>query len=163
MAKPSSGTPATVALTKAGVSFSVHAYEHDPAAPAYGLEAAAALGLDPDLVFKTLLVDLDGGREKVGVGIVPVNRHLDLKAIAAACGAKRASMCDPATAQRLTGYVVGGISPIGPKRLLPTVLDESAAERPTIYVSGGRRGLDVGLSPADLLLLTRGAYAAIAR
>lgn len=159
MAK-ASGTPATTALTRAKVAFTVHTYEHDPAAPSYGLEAAAALGVDPARVFKTLLVEADG---RLGVGIVAADRLLDLKAIASALGAKKAVMADPTVAERSTGYVVGGISPIGQKRALPTVLDADATAYPTILVSGGRRGLDVELSPADLLAMTAGRTAPIAR
>ncbi|MFC0628314.1 Cys-tRNA(Pro) deacylase [Kribbella deserti] len=159
-AKQSAGTPATVALTKAAVPFTVHAYEHDPAAASYGLEAAAALGLEPARVFKTLLVEADG---RLGVGIVPVDRQLDLKAIAAALGAKKAVMADPAAAERTTGYVVGGISPIGQKKALPTVLDETALGHEQVYVSGGRRGLDLGLAPTDLVTVTKARTAAIAR
>jgi Cys-tRNA(Pro)/Cys-tRNA(Cys) deacylase len=158
--KQSQGTPATVALTKAKVEFTTHAYEHDPAAKSYGLEAAEALGLDPEQVFKTLLVEVDG---KLTVGVVPVGKQLDLKAIAAAAGGKKALMADPAAAERTTGYVVGGISPIGQKRALPTVVDSSATGHPTVYVSGGRRGLDIGLSPADLISVTKARTAAIAR
>jgi Cys-tRNA(Pro)/Cys-tRNA(Cys) deacylase len=149
-----------VALTKAKVAFTTHAYEHDPAAKSYGLEAAEALGLAPEQVFKTLLVEVDG---KLTVGVVPVGKQLDLKAIAAAAGGKKAVMADPAAAERSTGYVVGGISPIGQKRALPTVVDSTAADHPTVYVSGGRRGLDIGLSPADLIAVTRAGTAAIAR
>jgi Cys-tRNA(Pro)/Cys-tRNA(Cys) deacylase len=159
-AKQSQGTPATVALTKAKVEFSTHAYEHDPAAKSYGLEAAEVLGLPPEQVFKTLLVEVDG---KLTVGVVPVAKQLDLKAIAAAAGGKKAVMADPAAAERSTGYVVGGISPIGQKRPLPTVVDSTAADHPTVYVSGGRRGLDIGLSPADLIAVTKARTAAIAR
>ncbi|MGW5195380.1 Cys-tRNA(Pro) deacylase [Kribbella sp. NPDC004138] len=159
-AKQSQGTPATVALTKAKVEFTTHAYEHDPAAKSYGLEAAEALGLAPEQVFKTLLVEVDG---KLTVGVVPVAKQLDLKAIAAAAGGKKAVMADPAAAERTTGYVVGGISPIGQKRALPTVVDSTAIDHPTVYVSGGRRGLDIGLSPADLITVTKARTAAIAR
>ncbi|RZU12309.1 Cys-tRNA(Pro)/Cys-tRNA(Cys) deacylase [Kribbella rubisoli] len=158
--KQSQGTPATVALTKAKVEFTTHAYEHDPAAKSYGLEAAEALGLDPEQVFKTLLVEVDG---KLAVGVVPVGKQLDLKAIAAAAGGKKAVMADPAAAERTTGYVVGGISPIGQKRALPTVIDSTATDHPTVYVSGGRRGFDIGLSPADLIAVTKARTAAIAR
>ncbi|TCC23608.1 Cys-tRNA(Pro) deacylase [Kribbella speibonae] len=158
--KQSQGTPATVALTKAKVEFTTHAYEHDPSAKSFGLEAAEALGLAPEQVFKTLLVEVDG---KLTVGVVPVDKQLDLKAIAAAAGGKKAVMADPAAAERTTGYVVGGISPIGQKRALPTVVDSTAADHPTVYVSGGRRGLDIGLSPADLIAVTRARTAAIAR
>jgi Cys-tRNA(Pro)/Cys-tRNA(Cys) deacylase len=159
-AKQRQGTPATVALTKAKVEFSTHAYEHDPAAKSYGLEAAEALGLAPEQVFKTLLVEVDG---KLTVGVVPVGKQLDLKAIAAAAGGKKAVMADPAAAERTTGYVVGGISPIGQKRALPTVVDSTATDHPTVYVSGGRRGLDIGLSPTDLITVTKARTAAIAR
>jgi Cys-tRNA(Pro)/Cys-tRNA(Cys) deacylase len=158
--KASQGTPATVALTKAKVEFSTHAYEHDPAAKSYGLEAAEALGLAPEQVFKTLLVEVDG---KLTVGVVPVDKQLDLKAIAAAAGGKKAVMADPAAAERTTGYVVGGISPIGQKRDLPTVVDSTATDHPTVYVSGGRRGLDIGLSPADLITVTKARTAPISR
>jgi len=156
----SAGTPATVALGRAGVAFTAHAYEHDPRAAAYGLEAAEKLGLDPDRVFKTLLATVDG---TLAVGIVPVALQLDLKALAQALGGKRAEMADPAVAERKTGYVVGGISPIGQKTTLATVLDESAILCETIFVSGGRRGLDLELAPDDLLAVTGGRYAPIAR
>jgi Cys-tRNA(Pro)/Cys-tRNA(Cys) deacylase len=154
------GTPATVALTRAGVTFTTHPYEHDPAAPSYGLEAAEALRLDPERVLKTLFVEVDG---RLVVGIVPVSRQLDLKAVAAAAGGKRATMADPAAAERATGYVVGGISPLGQKRAHPTVLDEAALSYDTVYVSGGRRGLDLGLAPQDLVRLTNARVAPIAR
>ncbi|ANS77747.1 Cys-tRNA(Pro) deacylase YbaK [Serinicoccus hydrothermalis] len=156
----SGGTPATVALDRAGIRYAVRAYEHDPAASSYGTEAAQALGVDPAAVFKTLLVEGQGG---LAVGIVPVDGSLDLKAIAVALGLKKVTMADPASAERVTGYVVGGISPVGQKRALPTVLDVSAADRETILVSGGRRGLDLELSPADLLAVTGGTTAPIAR
>jgi Cys-tRNA(Pro)/Cys-tRNA(Cys) deacylase len=155
-----SGTPATVALAAAGVAFTQHAYEHDPAARSFGLEAAEVLGLPPAQVFKTLLVDTGGG---LAVAVVPVVGQLDLKAMAAALGAKRVSMADPAAAQRSSGYVVGGISPIGQKRALPTVVDESAELFDVVYVSGGRRGLDLGLSPTDLVRVTAAVLADIGR
>lgn len=158
--RTSTGTPATVALNRAGVAFTTHTYEHDPAATSYGLEAAEVLGLDPDCVFKTLFADVDG---RLVVGIVPVSRQLDLKALAAAAGGKKATMADAAAAERATGYVVGGISPLGQKRAHPTVLDESALGFETVYVSGGRRGLDLGLAPGDLVRLTEATTAAIAR
>jgi Cys-tRNA(Pro)/Cys-tRNA(Cys) deacylase len=158
--KTSGGTPATVALTRAGVTFTSHPYEHDPAAASFGLEAAQALGLDPARVFKTLFVSVDG---RLVVGIVPVSAQLDLKAVAAAVGGKKAVMADPADAERASGYVVGGISPLGQKRPHPTVVDESALEWDAVYVSGGRRGLDLGLAPADLVRLTDARTAAIAR
>ncbi len=154
------GTPATVALVAAGIPFTAHTYAHDPATTNYGLEAAHALGLDPDRVFKTLLAEADG---RLVVGIVPVTGMLDLKSLAAAVGAKRAHMAEPAVAERKTGYVVGGISPLGQKVALPTVLDETAALWDTIFVSGGRRGFDIELAPGDLLALTGGLLADIAR
>lgn len=158
--RTSGGTPATVTLDRAGIAYEVRAYEHDPAATSYGLEAASALGVPPERVFKTLLVDTDKG---LGVGIVPVDRLLDLKAVAAALGAKKATMADPAVAERVTGYVVGGISPVGQKKALPTVLDASALQHATILVSGGKRGLDIELAPGDLVKVTRGSTAPVAR
>lgn len=158
--KAPAGTPATVALTAAGIPFSVHPYEHDPAAPSFGLEAAEALGVEPDRVFKTLLADTDLG---LVVAVVPVTGMLDLKALAAAAGAKRATMADPSVAERRTGYVVGGISPIGQKTQHRTIVDETAQLFDTVFVSGGKRGLDIELAPADLLAATEGAYAAIAK
>jgi Cys-tRNA(Pro)/Cys-tRNA(Cys) deacylase len=155
-----SGTPATVALTAAGVSFTQHAYEHDPGAGSFGLEAADVLGLPPEQVFKTLLVDSGAG---LAVAVVPVSGRLDLKAMAAALGVKRVTMADPLAAQRSSGYVVGGISPVGQKRDLPTVVDESAELFDVVYVSGGRRGLDLGLSPADLVRVTGAVVADIGR
>ena len=154
------GTPATVALDKAGIAYTPHAYEHDAANTNFGLEAATVLGLDPEQVFKTLLADLDGA---LVVAIVPVDGKLDLKALAAALGGKKAVMADPSLAERKTGYIVGGISPIGQKTAHPTVLDETAELFDTIFVSGGRRGFDLELAPADLLAITSGRTAAIAR
>ena len=156
----SSGTPATVALTKAGLAFTIHTYDHDSAAASFGLESANALGLPVEQVFKTLLADIDGS---LVVGIVPVHRKLDLKALAASVGGKRAAMADPAIAERSSGYVVGGISPIGQKRALTTVIDDSAQSFDTVYVSGGRRGFDLGLSPSDLATITNAIFATIAR
>ena len=155
-----SGTPATVALTAAGVAFTQHAYEHDPTARSFGLEAAEVLGLPPEQVFKTLLVDTGAG---LAVAVVPVTGQLDLKAMAAAVAAKRVAMADPAAAQRSSGYVVGGISPIGQKRALPTDVDESAELFDVVYVSGGRRGLDLGIAPADLVRVTGATVADIGR
>ncbi|WKX69809.1 Cys-tRNA(Pro) deacylase [Streptomyces sp. XD-27] len=154
------GTPATVALTAAGTAFTVHAYEHDPAAPSYGTEAAEALGVDPARVFKTLVASVD---DALTVAIVPVSAQLDLKALAAAVGGKRAVMADPAAAERTTGYVRGGISPLGQRKRLPTALDASASGHPTVCVSAGRRGLEVELAPADLAALTGAVVAPIAR
>ncbi|GMA21998.1 Cys-tRNA(Pro) deacylase [Arsenicicoccus piscis] len=153
-------TPATVALARAGIGYTARAYEHDPHAASYGMEAAAALGVAPERVFKTLLVDTGSG---LAVGIVPVDHQLDLRALAAALGVKKVAMARPADAERSSGYVVGGISPIGQRTTLPTVLDGSAERFETILVSGGRRGFDVELSPTDLLAVTRGRCAPIAR
>ena len=156
----SAGTPATTALTRAGVDFGVHPYEHDPAAPSYGLEAATALGVPAEQVFKTLLVE---GERGLAVGVVPVSCTLDLKAVASALGVKKVAMARPEDAERATGYVVGGISPVGQKRALPTVVDESALAFDRVYVSGGRRGLDLSLSPTDLVAVTGATTARIAR
>ena len=158
--KGAGGTPATVTLTGAGIDFSVHEYDHDPRAASYGLEAAAVLGLDPARVFKTLMATVDG---KPTVGIVPVSGQLDLKALARAVGGSRAAMADVAAAERATGYVAGGISPVGQKRPHPTVLDETALGFDVVYVSGGRRGLDLGLAPADLVRATGAVVAPISR
>ena len=154
------GTPATVALAAAGIPFTAHAYEHDPANRNFGEEAATVLGLDPEQVFKTLVADVDGG---LVVAIVPVTGKLDLRALAAAVGGKHAAMADPARAQRKTGYVVGGISPIGQKTPLTTVLDETAELFDTVFVSGGKRGFDLELAPADLITVTSALIAPIAR
>lgn len=154
-----SGTPALVALQRAGIEHVVHAYDHDPAVSNFGLEAAHELGVEAARVFKTLLADVDGSAV---VAIVPVSGTLDLKALAAARGAKRARMLEPATAERLTGYVVGGISPLGQRTALPTVIDVTALDFTTVYVSAGRRGLDVELAPADLVRLTDARCAPLA-
>lgn len=156
----SGGTPATVALTAAGVTYTVHSYEHDPAHPSYGAEAAEAMRVSPDRVFKTLVADVDGA---LTIAVVPVAGQLDLKALAAAVGGKRAAMADPALAERTTGYVRGGISPLGQRKRLATVLDASAASHTTICVSAGRRGLEIELSPTDLTTLTSATTAPIAR
>ena len=143
-------TPATVQLERAGIPFHIYEYEHsrDHMDSGYGLEAAMRLGFDAGQIFKTLMADI--GAERV-IGIVPVNGHLDLKALAAAVGAKKATMADPALAQRESGYVLGGISPFGQRTRPRTVLDDSALAYDEILVSGGKRGFDVGLSPSDLL------------
>lgn len=153
-------TPATVALTRAGLSFRTHTYAHDPAATRYGEEAAQATGVPAERIFKTLLVDTGSG---LAVGVVPVSGSLDLKAIAAALGVKKVAMAPPAAAERSSGYVVGGISPIGQRRALPTVIDSSARTFPTVFVSGGRRGFEIELAPDDLVLATRASVAAISR
>jgi len=156
-------TPATAALARAGVAHVVRAYDHDPAVAAaaggYGAEAAAALGVDPAQVLKTLVASVDGD---LVVAVVPVDGRLDLKALAAAVGGKRAVMAEPAAAERATGYVVGGISPLGQRRRLRTVVDAGALEHPTVLVSAGRRGLDVELAPADLVALTGAVTAPVA-
>ncbi|MEU8518540.1 Cys-tRNA(Pro) deacylase [Streptomyces sp. NPDC048577] len=154
------GTPATVALTASGTPFTLHAYHHDPASPSYGEEAAEALGVSADRVFKTLVADVDG---ELTVAVVPVAGQLDLKALASAVGGKRAVMADPAAAERTTGYVRGGISPLGQRKRLRTVLDASAAAHRTICVSAGRRGLEVELAPAALATLTAAVTAPIGR
>ncbi|MFT2019836.1 Cys-tRNA(Pro) deacylase [Streptomyces sp. 796.1] len=161
--QPAGATPATVALTDAGVEFTLHSYVHDPTDPAYGSygeEAARALGVAPEQVFKTLVADVDG---TLTVAVVPVSGSLDLKALAAAVGGKRATMADPAAAERTTGYVRGGISPLGQRKRLPTALDSSATTHATVCVSAGRRGLEVELAPADLQALTDAVLAPIAR
>lgn len=155
-------TPAIKAAEKAKIPFRVHEYSHDPNADSYGLEAAEALGVEPARVFKTLLVELAGSGD-LAVGIVPVDAQLDLKAIAAAAGVKKCRMADPAMAERVTGYVVGGISPLGQKKQLRTFLDRSASGFESINVSAGRRGLEIELAAGDLLKLVRGAFADIAR
>ena len=153
-------TPAITAARRARITFAVHEYTHDANARSFGLEAAEKLGLDPARVFKTLVVSLDGGG--LAVGIVPANAQLDMKQVARALGAKKAAMAPREAAERATGYVMGGISPLGQKKRLPMALDESALGFPTIYVSGGRRGLDLELAPADLLTLTGAVSAALA-
>ncbi|MCW2614844.1 MAG: aminoacyl-tRNA deacylase [Frankiales bacterium] len=152
------GTPATLLLERAGVPHVVHAYEAGPGA--YGLAGAAALGVEPERMLKTLLAELDG---RLVCGVVPVAGSLDLKALAAALGGKRAVMAEPATAERSTGYVVGGISPLGQRTALPTAVDETAELFDTVYVSAGRRGLSVELAPADLVRLTGAVVGDLAR
>ncbi len=153
-------TPAITAARRARITFAVHEYAHDANARSFGLEAAEKLGLDPARVFKTLVVSLDGGG--LAVGIVPANAQLDMKQVARALGAKKAAMAPREAAERATGYVMGGISPLGQKKRLPMALDESALGFPTIYVSGGRRGLDLELAAADLVTLTGAVSAALA-
>lgn len=154
------GTPATRVLAQAGIPHVLRAYQHDPRSPSYGLEAAAALGEPPGRVFKTLLVDVDGS---LVVAIVPVDSQLDLRALAATVGGKRAVMADVARAERATGYVAGGISPLGQRHRHEAVLDDSAWSYASILVSAGRRGLDVELEPAALVQLTAARVAPIAR
>ncbi len=152
------GTPATALLGKQKVAHTLHAYDHDPRAESYGLEAVEALGLDRARVFKTLVAEVDG---RLVVGVVPVTSQLDLKALAAAAGGKKAKMADPAAAQRATGYVLGGISPLGHRSRLPVVIDASAATFETVFCSAGRRGLEVELAPAELIRLTGAVVAPI--
>lgn len=152
------GTPATSALTAAGVAFTVHEYAHDARAASYGEEAAEAMGIDPARVFKTLFADVDGA---LVVGVVPVAGQLDLKALARAVGGRKAAMAAPRAAERATGYVVGGISPLGQRKAHPTVVDASALAHPTVYVSAGKRGMEVELSPAELVRMTAARVAEI--
>lgn len=153
------GTPATALLSRQNIHHRVHGYEHDPRADSYGTEAADALGIPPDRVFKTLIAHVDG---VLTAAVVPVTGQLDLKALAAARGGKKATMADGAIAERATGYVTGGISPIGQKRRLPVVIDSSAGDFETIYCSAGRRGLEIELGPTDLTRLTTATVAGIA-
>src|SRR5690242_4182607 len=155
----SGGTPATTALDRAGIDYRLHPYSHDSRADSYGDEAASALGVDPRQIFKTLIASVDG---RLTCAVVPVAGRLNLKALAAAAGGRKAELADPAQAQRATGYVLGGISPLGHRRPVPVVIDESARQFPTVYVSAGRRGLQVELAPADLIALTRASLAGIA-
>lgn len=154
-------TPATKVLDKARIAYQLHRYEHDPQAESYGGEAADKLGLDPRQVFKTLLASTEAG--ELLVAIVPVGGQLDLKLLAKAAGAKKTAMADPAAAQRSTGYLLGGISPLGQKKALRTFIDDSARQWPQLFVSGGRRGLEIELQPEDLARQTRATFAAIAR
>ena len=158
--KASGGTPATVALTRAGIDFTLHEYAQDPRADSFGLEAAEALGLHPARVFKTLMAEVDG---RLAVAVVPVSGQLDLKALARALGGSRAAMAERAAAERATGYVAGGISPVGQKRRSRTVVDDSALTHPTIFVSAGRRGLDLEIAPADLVRVTEAVTAPVGR
>jgi Cys-tRNA(Pro)/Cys-tRNA(Cys) deacylase len=154
------GTPATVLLEREGVPHTVHAYELDAHAGSYGEAVAAALGVEPERMLKTLLATVDGA---LVCGVVPVAGTLDLKALAGAVGGKRAAMAEPAVAERSTGYVVGGISPLGQRTRLPTVVDETAELWDTVVVSAGRRGLSVELAPVDLVRLTGAVVADVAR
>lgn len=152
-------TPAINSAKQAGIIFQLHEYHHDAAAHSYGLEAAEKLGVSVDQVFKTLVVKLDG--KQLAVGIVPVNCQLGLKQIAKAAGAKKATMAAPEEVERTTGYVLGGVSPLGQKKRLSTFIDASAQAFPTLYVSAGRRGLEIELSPNDLAALSQGRFAAL--
>ncbi|GAB2492186.1 Cys-tRNA(Pro) deacylase [Streptosporangium sandarakinum] len=158
--KGGQGTPATITLAKAGIGFTLHPYDHDANAQAYGEEAADALGVPYERIFKTLVAEVEGG---LAVAVVPVAGKLDLKAFAAALGSKRAAMADAAKVERVTGYVVGGISPLGQRRPLPTVVDDSALGFETIYFSAGRRGLQIETAPAELVRLTKAVTAPIGK
>ena len=157
------GTPATEALSRAGVEFVLHAYDHDPDSTDYGNEAAEALGIDPLRIFKTLVVDLGSTRPELAVAVVPVAGMLSLKHAATALGAKKATMADKPLVARSTGYVLGGVSPLGQRTPLPTVIDETAQLWDTIYVSAGKRGLQVELAADDLARVTGATFADIAR
>jgi Cys-tRNA(Pro)/Cys-tRNA(Cys) deacylase len=150
-------TPAITLAKQKKIAHSIHSYEHDPASESYGLEAAEKLGVAPERVFKTLVVSLDNG--KLAVGVVPVSSMLNLKQIARAAGVRKAVMADKALVERSSGYVLGGVSPLAQKKALPTFIDESALQFPTIHVSAGRRGLEIELAPQDLCALTRGQFA----
>jgi Cys-tRNA(Pro)/Cys-tRNA(Cys) deacylase len=154
-------TPAVNAARRAGIPFTLHEYRHDPRAESYGLEAAEALGLEVDRVFKTLVAAPEG--RGLWIAVVPVAGLLDVKALAQAAGAKRATMADPKVAERATGYVVGGISPLGQRQRLSTVVDASALQFGTIFVSAGRRGLEIELAPGDLIRLCSAVVAPIGR
>jgi len=156
--KAAAGTPATALLTAQGVEHTLHPYEVSPDAPNYGALVAEALGIAPVQVFKTLVAEVDGS---LVVAVVPVTGELDLKALAHAAGGKRAALADRAAAERSSGYVRGGISPLGQRKRLPTVIDDSATALTRMYVSAGRRGLQVGLAPGDLIRLTEAVTAAI--
>lgn len=153
------GTTATIALERAKIPFTLHEYAHDPRHDCYGLEASEALGVPRERVFKTLVAAVDGA---LAVGVVPVHRKLDLKALAAATGGKKAVMAEVAAAERATGYVAGGISPLGQRRRLPVVVDGSALDHATMFCSGGRRGLEIEIAPADLIRAAAAKVAAIA-
>lgn len=153
------GTAATIVLEQAKIPFTRHEYAHDPRRESYGLEACEALGVPPEQVFKTLVAAVDGS---LAVGVVPVHRQLDLKALAAAAGGKKAVMADVAAAERATGFVAGGISPVGQRRRLPVVVDESALALGTMFCSGGRRGLEIEIAPTDLIRAAGATVAAIA-
>ena len=153
-------TPAILAADRAGIRYAVHEYSHDPAAPSYGLEAAIALGVDPARVLKTLIVEVDG---RLVMALVPVEGSLNLRALAAVVGGKRAVMADLRVAERATGYVVGGISPLGQKRAMQAVIDESALTWDRVFVSGGRRGVELELEVGDLVRLLEATLAVVAR
>lgn len=152
-------TPGINSARKARVTHTIHEYSHDPASASYGTEAAEKMGVDPNRVFKTLVVAVDG--RELAVGVVPVGAKLNMKRIARAAGAKKAAMADPTEVQRATGYVLGGVSPLGQKKRLKTFIDQSASEFDTVFVSAGRRGLEIELAPADLQKLTGATLVAL--
>jgi Cys-tRNA(Pro)/Cys-tRNA(Cys) deacylase len=154
-------TPAVNSAKKAKIEFTVHQYEHDSDQSSYGLEAAEKLAVGPQRVFKTLVVKLDASQ--LVVAILPVNSMLSMKSVAKACGGRKAEMADKVEVQRSTGYVLGGVSPLGQKKSLKTVIDQSAHQHATIYVSGGRRGLEIELKALDLQILTRALFAPISQ
>lgn len=154
------GTTATIALERARIPFTVHEYVHDPRHDSYGVEASEVLGIAPERVFKTLIADVDGN---LVTAVVPVVGELDLKALATATGGKKAAMADVAAAERATGYVAGGISPLGQRKRLPVVLDASALNHATVFCSAGRRGLEIELSPGDLARAANATVAPIGR
>ena len=154
------GTTATIALERAKIPFTLHEYAHDPRNESYGTEASEALGVPAERVFKTLVAEVDGA---LVTGVVPVGGELDLKALAAACGGKKAAMAQVAAAERATGYVAGGISPVGQRKRLPVVVDASAMGFATVFCSAGRRGLEIELTPADLVRAAGATVAAIGR
>ena len=154
-------TPAVVALKQARIHFSIHEYQHDPKATSFGEEAAEKLGVDPAAIFKTLMIQ--GENKSLAVAIVPVMRSLDLKAAASALKMKKVQMADKQLVARTSGYIIGGVSPIGQKKLLPTILDASANGHEKIYVSGGKRGFDIALAAVDLLKICNGQVANIAK
>jgi Cys-tRNA(Pro)/Cys-tRNA(Cys) deacylase len=154
-------TPAVALAKKSGIEFKTHQYEHDPQHPSYGEEAAQKLAIDPARVYKTLVISLDAKR--LAVAVVPVTLKLDLKAAAKALGGKRAVMAEAAEVERATGYVLGGVSPLGQKRRLATLIDDAARRFDTIFVSAGRRGLEIELAPADLSRLLGASFAALAK